>query len=70
MRRGGTSAQEARPPRGVQQQRGKHAMPRCRTFLPVKMSMATKAHLAWPCLPVLEVETSATCLFWGDGAAE
>ena len=30
-------------------------------FLLVKMSMATKWHLAWPCLPVLEVDTSATC---------
>ena len=29
-------------------------------FLPEKMSMATKWHLAWPCLPVLELETSAT----------
>ncbi len=27
---------------------------------PVKMSTATKAHLAWPCLPVLEVDTSTT----------
>ena len=31
-------------------------------FLPVKMSMATKWHLAEPCLPVLEVDTSATCM--------
>ena len=30
-------------------------------FLPVNTSMATKWHLAWPCLPVLEVDTSATC---------
>ena len=30
-------------------------------FLPVKMSMATKWHFAWPCLPVFDVETSATC---------
>jgi len=30
-------------------------------FLPVKMSMHTKLHLAWPCLPVLEVDTSTTC---------
>ena len=29
-------------------------------FLPVKMSIATKWHLAWPCLPVFEVETSDT----------
>lgn len=31
------------------------------SFLPVKMSMAVKLHLAWPCLPVLEVDTSTTC---------
>jgi hypothetical protein len=30
-------------------------------FLPVKMSTHTKLHLAWPCLPVLEVDTSTTC---------
>ena len=30
-------------------------------FFPVKMSMATKWHFAWPCLPVFDVETSATC---------
>lgn len=30
-------------------------------FLPVKMSVAVKWHLAWPCLPVLEVVTSMTC---------
>lgn len=27
----------------------------------VKMSSATKWHFAWPCLPVLDVETSTTC---------
>lgn len=32
-------------------------------FLVVKMSMATKWHLAWPCLPVLEVDTSTTCAY-------
>lgn len=31
------------------------------SFLPVKMSIPTKWHLACPCLPVLEVETSTTC---------
>ncbi len=31
------------------------------SFLPVKMSIATKWHLAWPCFPVLEVDTSTTC---------
>ena len=31
------------------------------SFLPVKMSMAVKLHLAWPCLPVLDVDTSTTC---------
>ena len=31
-------------------------------FFPVKMSIPTKWHLAWPCFPVLEVETSATCI--------
>jgi hypothetical protein len=41
-------------------------------FLPVKMSMQTKLHLAWPCLPVLDVETSTTCFVllgggWGSG---
>lgn len=30
------------------------------SFLAVKISIATKWHLAWPCLPVLEVETSTT----------
>lgn len=30
-------------------------------FLPVKISMATKWHFACPCLPVFDVETSATC---------
>ena len=29
-------------------------------FLPVKISVAVKWHLAWPCLPVLEVVTSIT----------
>ena len=29
-------------------------------FLPVKMSCATKWHLAWPCFPVFDVETSMT----------
>ena len=29
-------------------------------FLPVKMSVAVKWHLAWPCFPVLEVVTSIT----------
>lgn len=40
-----------------------HAQPRPGGS-PVKMSTATKAHLAWPCLPVLEVDTSTT---WGAG---
>ena len=31
------------------------------SFLAVKISIPTKWHLAWPCLPVLEVETSTTC---------
>ena len=35
-------------------------------FLLVKMSRAVKLHLAWPCLPVFDVETSITC---GEGAA-
>eukprot|EP00983_Pelagomonas_calceolata_P066416 1149032-Pelagomonas_calceolata.AAC.3 len=38
-------------------------------FLPVKISMPTKWHLAWPCLPVLEVATSATCVCQGQGGA-
>lgn len=34
------------------------------SFLPVKMSMATRWTLAWPCLPVLEVDMSTIwCLF-------
>ncbi len=31
---------------------------RSSSFLPVKMSMATRWTLAWPCLPVLEVDMS------------
>lgn len=31
------------------------------SFFPVNISIPTKWHLAWPCLPVLEVETSTTC---------
>jgi len=31
------------------------------SFLEVKMSIPTKWHLAWPCFPVFEVETSTTC---------
>lgn len=38
-------------------------------FLPVKMSTATKWHLAWPCLPVLEVATSTTWAGQGSRAA-
>jgi len=30
-------------------------------FLPVKISIATKWHFAWPCFPVLDVATSTTC---------
>jgi len=30
------------------------------SFFPLKISMATKWHFAWPCFPVLEVETSTT----------
>ena len=33
-------------------------------FFPVKISIPTKWHLAWPCFPVLEVETSATCVLY------
>jgi hypothetical protein len=29
-------------------------------LLPLKTSMQIKWHLAWPCFPVLEVETSTT----------
>ena len=35
---------------------------RSSSFLPVKMSIATKWHLACPCLPVFDVETSTTCI--------
>lgn len=31
------------------------------SFLPVKMSIAVKLHLACPCLPVFDVDTSTTC---------
>lgn len=30
-------------------------------FLPLKMSTPTKWHLAWPCFPVFDVDTSTTC---------
>merc|ERR1719401_1421690 len=33
-------------------------------FLPVKMSNATMCALAWPCLPVFDVDTSATLHGW------
>ena len=36
------------------------------SFFPLKISMPTKWHLAWPCLPVLEVETSTTYKIGND----
>ena len=43
---------------GTQPQRGAPGMGRAR--VPLKMSIATKWHLAWPCLPVLDEVTSET----------